>query len=711
MSDTFRTVFPIPVTMSPGELPTSTKISSLSSQTRNGLGIIERALGDVWNQSGDAAVIPTGDLFKNALYVSSIARALGTQKLTSPQVPYLPNLDYYRDSVTNSPAKPEFYLRYLPDATPGYVVHSVSPDGAVVVGQLKTNIEDVDADGDWYVSDVGKVTTFTTVSGLDLEYKPTPFTDVDTQAQFNVVPDPNSDTGTYGTEFMGLKLAYANDTNDTDGYWLYLPPRKPLVAGRTIASSPNPSNNQVDPSGGDSAFFQDTSGTYDAGGAHFRYEFCKIVQDLVDAAQGPPAADTDIPDNLLFLYDSDTGTFMDGLSFEVDSSAPLYAVKVTGTKLDSVVAADPTIGGTIMSSQADEDDTAYKDRFVLVMPSTSLADYAEATNRALWNHTHTAFDGTVPLSHTDLIDLYNSNSPDWNPSALDGDDHPQYLHRDGYDGTAVPGGRDMYSGGMRGSILMLSTDAASNYFNLAADSRKIYFGTEDMSLFYDFSATALTLSSTEKVQISATDDVNLASEDGIYVDASGSNTGTVYFPSGSTETDVKIDRDIMAALSAQKLYVDVRGGDHTYSNPGPGTDAIDEVFATLSGVVVPVGVTACRMQLTFTGHFHMQAEGIIGAKFYIKRTDGSTFKHEYPDDANLRIVADTADYAGSPFAPMLGSHILSYSVAFGMHSGADAPFTPGTYEFEAGITGTAVNGAAFKFQADTQFTAQLYFEF
>jgi len=55
MADKFRRTFPLAITFSDGELPTNQKLTSLANQARNGLGVIESAIGDLWNHSTDPA--------------------------------------------------------------------------------------------------------------------------------------------------------------------------------------------------------------------------------------------------------------------------------------------------------------------------------------------------------------------------------------------------------------------------------------------------------------------------------------------------------------------------------------------------------------------------------------------------------------------------------------------------------------------------------
>src|SRR5690348_1583381 len=85
MADKFRSTFPIPITFTEGEQPTSKKLNAISTQSRNGLAILERVIGDTWNQSGD---VGTSSL---PLHITNLARALGDQGALNSQLP-LPDL-------------------------------------------------------------------------------------------------------------------------------------------------------------------------------------------------------------------------------------------------------------------------------------------------------------------------------------------------------------------------------------------------------------------------------------------------------------------------------------------------------------------------------------------------------------------------------------------------------------------------------------------
>jgi hypothetical protein len=233
------------------------------------------------------------------------------------------------------------------------------------------------------------------------------------------------------------------------------------------------------------AFFQDLTGDAQ-NSAHFRYQFCDTVADIVSSAISSSSVKS-IPDNFVHLYDTATGTVIEGCAFFADglTPAPTWVLKVTGAKLAAIIEADPTL----ISLKATETATAYKDRFKFVQPSNSLAQAIEFTSLLVLNHRHNNADGTLAISHADLKDLVNNNSPAWSGSAWLADDHVQYLHRDGYNG----GTRDLYRNGMRGHLLMLSTTSGTAYYNNTDDSNRLYFGTDAKSVYWNATNDAISV--------------------------------------------------------------------------------------------------------------------------------------------------------------------------------------------------------------------------
>jgi hypothetical protein len=485
MSDKFRKVYPIEVKFGDGDLPSSSKLAFGFSQTRNGLGIIERAIGDIWNQSGDSVLSPGGNLLGNALYVTNIGRALGAQKFLSPRVPSLAGIEKYRDTIVardGTNGNTENYLRYTPVPAGGALASSdftvTSSTPASRLTTFVTSPGAVDADGKWHVTAGGKLISYQPITAADITYKPAPIPDIDTVAQSTVIPDPDSIDTTFG----GLKICYANGTDNSTGYWIFLPPRRPLNSGRKIGTSPNETNNQVS-NASPRYFFQDPASAPSVD-AHYRYRFPTEIQASLDGGSA-----IGLPDNFIYILDKTLGTIVEGVSFSVDTTAPnsngRYVVKAQGTKLDELLASD----GTLLTSKATDLTADYKTRLALICPGTNLARNISAVVAKTATHSHTGVDGSQPVLHKNLLDLYNQDTIKWIPSGLRGDDHPQYLHREGMNVT-----RDLWRGGMRGDLLLNSTNSTSNFFNSTGDSQKLYFGHTDNAIYYQTANSAITVS-------------------------------------------------------------------------------------------------------------------------------------------------------------------------------------------------------------------------
>ena len=77
MSDKFRKVVPLKITFGDGEEPTSAKLNVGFNQIRTGTALLEKAVGDVWNQSGDI-------LENRQLQIPNLARLIGENNYLNP---------------------------------------------------------------------------------------------------------------------------------------------------------------------------------------------------------------------------------------------------------------------------------------------------------------------------------------------------------------------------------------------------------------------------------------------------------------------------------------------------------------------------------------------------------------------------------------------------------------------------------------------------
>ncbi len=133
------------------------------------------------------------------------------------------------------------------------------------------------------------------------------------------------------------------------------------------------------------------------------------------------------------------------------------------------------------------------DDIILVLANVSVADMLKATTEVILNHNHDSTSITTPVSHNNLRDLIPvSDLPNvfYGGSIIPGNDHPQYLNREGY--KTDPG---TYNNSMLGDLLMASINADSLFNNVLADSRKIAFGSisNGASIKFNFATTSLLL--------------------------------------------------------------------------------------------------------------------------------------------------------------------------------------------------------------------------
>src|SRR5690606_34420073 len=182
MTDKLRKTIPIKVTFGQGEQPTSNKLNVLSQQSRQSLDIVEKALGDLWNQSGD------GTLNDYPLQIANLARTIGQQK--DMNLPFYPPTEqfYFIDEIgVRWEGNNESDTLFKP-----INIGSVTASGTNLV-KKHTNISGVQYDGDWYIdADEGILYSYSELDYTDqLQYTVDPTDWVINDATLpSVIPDP-----------------------------------------------------------------------------------------------------------------------------------------------------------------------------------------------------------------------------------------------------------------------------------------------------------------------------------------------------------------------------------------------------------------------------------------------------------------------------------------------------------------------------------------
>lgn len=492
--DKLRSTFPISVEFTDGELPTAAKLNGVSRQAKNSASILERAIGDLWNQAGDDLLTSDG-VSANSIAIPNIARMLGRSHLASPMVPYFStsvSRKYFYKVKSTEVGYNECILTY-----PAYnnIFATFTWTGTGAPSDRKATVAEVTATGDWYVNlDTGYVYTFDAIqSDWMLEYVPVISGDIDEDATFNIIPDPDQDP-TYG--FYGVKIEYANLTDNTEGYRIFLPPRGPLT--REHAHSPqresgtpsNSSNYQTSPSSGSLLFWQDDSVAADtsSNAEHYRYLLPKIITDAAGWAQS-----VDIPYGLCYLYDpNQTGTIIEGVTFAADDQATprKYVLIAQGTNLDAWLS---SYGSSVYTEANMQSSSHVAARYPsnglrLITVGTSILHAFNALLKQFMNHDHSTSNSlpTKPVSHSALKGLIPFESPLFDPSPIDHDDHPQYLIRNTYSQT-----RGKHGNMMLGDVVISSSESSNNYDNLTADSYKLRLGgSSGHALYHRYDASS-----------------------------------------------------------------------------------------------------------------------------------------------------------------------------------------------------------------------------
>lgn len=464
-ADKLRTTFPVPITFSKGEMPTSTKFSEFAGQTKLGLRLLEKAVGDVWNQSGDSVL---GNAETYALYQPSLARALGKLALISNRISNgditsdsssTPTFSF-TDNLSSYQGLHAFYLNGksisgISFTGTGAPTTSVStPYDLVSTGQY-AKVENVIYTYDPILSD-WKI-TYTAKALADLS------------GSHNVIP-PYPWFTSSSSNLKGLRIKYKNGVDSTAGYYIYLPPRTFTDSLGSYGNLPPETDNV----GSGKYWHSATASTVDTS-SKYRYILPVTLRKLSSEAA--------IPEGFVYIWDTSKNTIIEGLSFKYIDAFTLWCTDKSVAEFDEAYSL--TDEGQGLKSSTDY-LSLYKTRFLLITVGNSLADVVDGLLTSFTNHTHDRQDRSQPISHSDLTDLltpeyhatlnskYPSTVPAFTPSRWTNDHHPQYLHRAGYTSGSE---RDQYNNAMLGDLLLASTSASTNKFlNVSASSNKVVFG-------------------------------------------------------------------------------------------------------------------------------------------------------------------------------------------------------------------------------------------
>jgi hypothetical protein len=489
VADKLRRTFPIQISLTSGEQPTAETLSAIATQARNGLGVVEAAVGDLWTQSGDSTLaLQNVSPYRKALQICNLGRAIGPSNSLSPHL--LP-VDADTINVTDEVA--------LNNSTGNAAALALQADSSPTWSgrSLQASVLDVNGSGHFFFdATTGKIHSYDAMpSGSAINY------DVDTanlptpeHLSANVIPCLEQ-AGTYS----GCRIVSVDDSDPGNTrFYLVLPPRTHRTAtGHPHATSSlettlSTSGNQDSVYGATPKYYWNPSSTIldDANSTQYRYTLPSLL-DIESISNGAR-----LPSGFLRLWDDNAdgtgyGRVVDGIvfykvadassdynqSYVVEIDAPAYKAQ-----LDAAIANN------------------YASGFRLLTAGATLSERVDMLAYALEAHRHGVCGpdrvASRRVSHQDLVDLEPLVSSAVNPFAMintpalevrmtksnwQNDGHLQYLHRAGasYGTSFGVTSRDIYNNAMLGHILIGSTSkgASTPYFNNnTTSSFSLFFG-------------------------------------------------------------------------------------------------------------------------------------------------------------------------------------------------------------------------------------------
>lgn len=551
MPDKLRKTQPVKITFSTGEQPTAQKLTALAEQSRNGSDLLESAIGDLWNSSGDIW------LSDYPLQVPNLARLLGSNAYLNPAI-YPGRQDFqFRETIGDRwSRKTEGYLLFKPKASSAFDVTGMANWTTEVA-----NERDVVSPGDFWIDDnTGRFVSYGYVDGPDkIIYTVSPDSDwIHGQEVLpGVIPDPGQ------SQFTGCKLEFSG------GKWLlYLPPRRPLTLGAKETPPNYPSvteqidtENIANSDGAPFKFWQNgTTAITGITAIHYRYALPGEIADTW-ATQDPG---TRLPDGYIYLWDQTSQTIIENVVFKKpsDPAQEEYTIECDFT----TSAFDPT---TVESTLGDHSDSAYNTGLTLIVCGSPIARNIWKLTNTLLLHKHNNSSQESLIPHNAIINkdppTYNYTTfghdtryptylPAWAPSNWEQDPHMSLLSRAG--AQAAGRERDLYNNAMLGHLVLANQDpttgiGARDYLNKLTpdESFQIRFGDIDGPAIFADSGSSIIMDATtvggvnNHIILNANGDVQLLGAGGeIYASASTNfrvvSDNFLTFAPGATSTFV-----------------------------------------------------------------------------------------------------------------------------------------------------------------------------
>lgn len=457
MADKFRRSEPLNITFTNGEQPPAAKLRAMVVQSRNGSQLLEKAIGDLWNQSGDPYMVAF------PLQINNIGRTIGQVRYLNPAIYRTSQPFTYRDSIgTLNTGRNEGYTQLKPSSGIAIVGGSTAISNIVASESLIASAGDI-----WVDIATGRFKSYSALTVNDkLDYV------VDSSewsAGFeqipSIIPDPRQIT------YTACRVLQVS-TN----FFIYMPPRRPLAL--TGAEKPERYPSSTDYTANEATSTSLPRKLWQSGGVsaladeHYRYSLSKEVRDILAGLNiGDP-----IPQGLVQLYDQTQQTIIEDCIFK--KTATPYMFQISSNSVDF------TSKATASETEANYNSTGYS----IITTGTSLSRAIFGLTKAIQGKANNSGTFASIIDHGDLRYFNPSSSganypatgfTAWTPSRWgSGDEHTSLLSRVGSFGTSSSKHRDVNDNAMLGDLLMGSSVAASgNFINITSDSRKICFGS------------------------------------------------------------------------------------------------------------------------------------------------------------------------------------------------------------------------------------------
>ncbi len=426
MGDSLRTGVGVMPQFVAGEQPPAAKFTAITSQVRYGLSNIEKAIGDIHDESwpysdpsnsrlttawGRELGVGTalGGAVDRYLGIVNLARLIGPAANLNPRMTVMNSIEEDIPVGVH-----EFALRYPQDG----VVVFAGDGGALDTLVASTDL--VNGAGDYFVDTNGRVYCFTVTSGGTATYDADPALWGGGMGYpggaFNVIPDPNqTQAGAYAVSVTGP------------------------VSGVYTVTLPLISEGQSNIDGDDI-----TLDTYD-----MNYDVQAV---LPEGLTGTFAPGEQIPNGFLLLRDDTTNEVFAGATY---------------TYLDEE--------SFEMSNVDLDDQIGDSDQFSVLTVGTDLTTAVDDLRRKTF-HTHDRAWGEPYIDIANIVGwcAQPTDKGSFVPSEIAGNYAPQYLHRDGWNGSEAAANDENM---MRGWLLLgIQGATTGNYGNSTGLTYGVAFG-------------------------------------------------------------------------------------------------------------------------------------------------------------------------------------------------------------------------------------------